>query len=43
VVHEDRAAVGRFPEILGRQVVDLVAVAAPVDEGLEAEAVEDLR
>jgi hypothetical protein len=42
VMRENRAAVGSLPQILGRQRVDLVAVTAPVDEGLEPEAAEDL-
>ena len=43
MMREHRAAVGRFPQILGGQRVDLVAVAAPVDERLQPEAAEELR
>ena len=38
-----RRSVGRDPPIGGREPVDFVAVAAPVDEAVEAEAGEELR
>src|SRR5437868_12598892 len=43
MVRGDGGAVRRGPAVARREVVDLAAVATPVDERLQSEAREDLR